>query len=274
MRTIVELTLKEAFRRRAPVLSLLVMMLLCAGLFVPITGRLLILPSYEAKKIIATLYVVFATDIVKFFASVFAIALGAGAIGAELEKGVLATLLPKPLPRFAFYGGKWLGLYLFVAGNVCLWMLTIWAVATYRAPEMSHRAVFGMLPYVLLYPAVFLTLSLMFSTMASFPLAAGLSILSAGMGWSEGILYFLYKTFGIEVLKSYSQMAGFIVPLGRMARWVERGYGPPPVLLGQTLGAGGPFKDFVTSPIDLVYIGGYLVVLFTMGAVIFGRRDV
>jgi ABC-type transport system involved in multi-copper enzyme maturation permease subunit len=266
--------LKEAIRRRALVLSLMVMMLLCAGLFVPITGRLLILPPNEAKKIIATLYILFATDIVKFFASVFAIALGAGAIGAELDKGVLATLLPKPLPRFSFYAGKWLGLFIFTGGNVCLWMLTIWVVATYRAPEMSHRVVFGMLPYVLLYPMVFLTISLLFSTMASFPLAAGLSILAAGMGWSEGILYFLAKTFSIEVLKGYSNIAGFLVPLGRMARWVEHGYGPPPKLLGQTMGASGPFRDFVTSPMDLVYIGGYVVVLFVLGAIIFGRRDV
>ena len=146
MLTITWLTWKEAFRRRAPIISLLIMALLLVGAFVPISGRLLLLPPPVARRIFTSIYIFFSIDIVKFFAAVFAISLSAGAISAELERGVLSSILPKPISRLSVYAGKWLGLFLFVAANVLVWAVVIWGVATYRAPDASHRAVWNAVP--------------------------------------------------------------------------------------------------------------------------------
>ncbi|MES2460692.1 MAG: ABC transporter permease subunit [Armatimonadota bacterium] len=273
MLTIVWLTWKEALLRRAPLISLLIAALLCVGAFIPLSGRLLLLPPAKAHQIYASLYVFFATDIIKFFASVFGIALASGAISAEIERGVLSSILPKPITRFSVYAGKWLGLVLFIAANIVLWDGILWAVATYRNPEVSHANIWHALPYLMLYPAVFTTLALLFSTFAAFPLAAGLSILSAGIGWSEGILYLLNQLFQIALLEKMSRLAGYIVPLGRMSRWVTEGLGPLPALRGD-LGQRGPFNEINAVPYDLAFIGLYVVVVFVVGAVIFGRRDV
>ncbi|MBC8104125.1 MAG: ABC transporter permease subunit, partial [Cytophagales bacterium] len=208
-----------------------------------------------------------------FFASVFGIALASGAISAEIERGVLSSILPKPITRFSVYAGKWLGLVLFIAVNIALWDGILWGVATYRNPEVSHANIWRAFPYLLLYPAVFTTLALLFSTFAAFPLAAGLSILSAGIGWSEGILFLLNKAFEIRLLSILSTLAGYIVPLGRMSRWVTEGLGPLPVFTGN-LGSRSPFNEIAAVPSDLVYIAAYVAVVFVTGAIIFGRRDV
>lgn len=273
MLTILWLTWKEAFLRRAPLISLLIAALLCIGAFIPLSGRLLLLPPPKAHQIYASLYVFLATDIIKFFASVFGIALASGAISAEIERGVLSSILPKPITRFSVYAGKWLGLVLFIAANVVLWDGILWAVATYRNPEVSHANIWHALPYVLLYPAVFTTLALLYSTFAAFPLAAGLSILAAGVGWSEGILFLLNNAFQIALLEKLSKLAGLVVPLGRMSRWVTEGLGPLPMFKGN-LGSRSPFNEIVAVPSDLTYIAAYIVVVFVIGAVVFGRRDV
>jgi ABC-type transport system involved in multi-copper enzyme maturation permease subunit len=271
--TIVWLTWKEALLRRAPLISILIAGLLAIGAFIPLSGRLLLLPPAKAHEIFASLYVFLATDIIKFFASVFGIALASGAISAEIERGVLSSILPKPITRFSVYAGKWLGLVLFIAANIVLWDGILWLVASYRNPEVSHANIWHALPYLMLYPAVFTTLALLFSTFSAFPLAAGLSILSAGVGWSEGILYLLNHAFQIALLEKLSTLAGYIVPLGRMSRWVTEGLGPLPTLRGD-LGQRGPFNEIVAVPSDLWYIAGYVSLVFVVGAVVFGRRDV
>jgi Cu-processing system permease protein len=279
MLTIAYLTWKEALRRRAPIISLLIAGLLLVGLFIPIRGRLLFLPPDAANAIVSSVYISLATDIVKFFASVFAIALAAGAISAELERGVLSSIFPKPIPRLSVYAGKWLGLFLFVAANVVLWDLVIWGVAHYRAPHLSHRGVWTGLPYLLLYPAMFTTLALLFSTFASFSLAAGLAICLTGVGWSEAILYLLGGErppgLDIDLLLSLSRVAGWVMPLGRMSRWVARGIGPLPFFGREMeIGSRGPFRAIPSTEFDLVYIGLYILIGFVIGAVVLGRRDV
>ena len=281
MITIISLTLKEAFRRRTFVISLLVVALLLVGAFIPIRGRLAMLPVEQATRLYSSIYVFFAIDIVKFFASVFSIALGAGAISAELERGVLSAILPKPISRISVYAGKWIGLFVFVALNIVFWELIIWGVARYRAPQEMYPQVWSALPALIIYPAVFLTLALFFSTFGSFPLSAGLAILCTGIGWAEGILFLLHKAFDISYLSTLSKVAGYLMPLGRMSRNVTLALGElpgvkelPPGARSAILGGGGPFKQLENGPWDLPYLLFYVALIFLCGAIIFGRRDV
>ena len=115
------MTLQETLRHRAPITTFLIATMLLVGAFVSLSGRLL-LPRPEADRIFTSFYVLLTTDIVEFFASVFAISLGAGALGAELGRGVLSLILPKPVTRFSVYAGTWLGLFIFVALTVVVWL--------------------------------------------------------------------------------------------------------------------------------------------------------
>lgn len=157
--------------------------------------------------------------------------------------------------------------------SLLIWCGIIWAVATYRSPDTSHRAVWTAFPYLLFYPAIFVSLGLTFSTFAGFGLAAGLSILTAGVGWSESIFFVLYERFEIDQLLKLSRVAGYLFPLGRMSRWVSKGLGDLPVLHGN-MGDRSPFRDIPTAPLDLAYLAAYVIVVFVVGAVVLGRRDV
>lgn len=273
MGTIAWLTLKEALRRRAGLLALLVALLVALGGFVPLTGRLLLLPREQADRFFITLYVFLATDILKFFGAVFGIALASGAISSELDRGVLTTILPKPIRRTSVYAGKWLGILGFVLGSVVFWGVVLFVVATLRDPHHSHRTIFTALPCVALYPLVFTTLALCFSTFSSFPLAAGLSVMAAAIGWSEGLLRFLERTFSIQTLGLFANTASYIMPIGRMARWTTKLLGPFPTLEGKTVSLSGLFPDQQPVPLDFAYIGLYVLLVFWGGALIFGRRD-
>lgn len=281
MLTIIFLTLKEALRRRTPIISLVIIALLLVGAFIPLNGRLEALPPEQGKRLFSSLYVFYATDVLKFFASVFSIALGAGAISAELERGVLSAILPKPISRFSVFAGKWIGLFLFIALNIVLWDVIVWGVARYRAPQEMYLAVWQALPSLLVYPAVFLTLALFLSTFGSFQLSAGLGILCAGVGWAEGVLFALGKQFDNSYLVNASKVAGYLMPLGRMSRNVSASFNNlpgfsdlPPQVQSFILGKGGMFKALENGPYDLPYILLYVALLFAAGAAIFGRRDV
>jgi ABC-type transport system involved in multi-copper enzyme maturation permease subunit len=277
--TIVWLTWKEAFRRRAPIISLLIGLLLCVGAIIPLSGKLLLLPVEEAEQIFTSLYIFLTTDIVKFFSAVFGIALSAGSISAELERGVLSAILPKPITRLSVYAGKWVGLFLFVVANVIFWDLVMWGVAKYRAPFEDHMGIWRALPYVLLYPMVFISLGLFFSTFCAFPLASGLTTLMTGIGWAEGILYLLHQAFEVSYLEKLSKLAGLLMPLGRMARAVTVGMGDLAGMLGTPRGfrkilTGGLYRELENGPFDLPYIFLYAACIFVIGAIIFSRRDV
>jgi len=274
MLTIAALTLTETLRRRAPFLTLLVAALLIVPAFIPLTGRLKLLPPAQAHLIVSSLYTFLAVDIVKFFTSTLAIALASGAISAELERGVLSAILPKPISRFSVFAGKWLGLFGFCVLNLLVWLTVIFIVATYRSPTTSHQAVWHAFPYLLFYPAMFVTVGLTLSSFAGFGLAAGLAILTAGIGWSEGIFYVLNETFDVPMLASCSKVAGYLFPLGRMSRWVSRGLGPLPTFGGASLGDRSPFHEIVPVTSDLIYLAAYIAILFLVGAIVLGRRDV
>jgi Cu-processing system permease protein len=273
MLTLAWLTLKEALRRRAGWLALLVALLVALGGFVPLTGRLLLLPREQADRLFIGLYIFLGTDILKFFGAVFGIALASGAISSEVDRGVLSTILPKPLTRTAVYAGKWLGILGFVLGSLLLWALVLFMVATVRDPLHSHRNIFAALPCLALYPLVFTSLALCFSTFSAFPLAAGLSVMAAGIGWAEGLLRFLERTFAIQALGAFASTASYAMPIGRMARWTTKLLGPFPSLDGKPITLSGPFPGQQAMPIDFAYIFGYVLLVFLIGALVFGRRD-
>ncbi len=268
MLTIAALTLKETLRRRAPFMTLLIAILLVVPAFVPITGRLKLLPPHEANLIVSSIYTFLGVDIVKFFVSTLAIALSAGAVSAELERGVLSSILPKPISRFS------VGLFTFCVLNLLVWCLVIGAVAMYRSPDTSHRALLNAFPYLLFYPAIFVSVGLTYSTFAGFGLAAGLSIITAGVGWSEAIFYRLNQAFDVQLLGKLSKVSGYLFPLGRMSRWVSKGLGDLPSFGGASLGDRSPFKEIVAVPFDIVYIIGFILIVFSVGAIVLGRRDV
>jgi ABC-type transport system involved in multi-copper enzyme maturation permease subunit len=170
MGTIVVLTLQEALRRRAFLGTLIILVALYGLTFLPKAFHQAFGGSPESFEMGVNLMILFGVDIIKFFSSVLAILLSAGAITSEIERGYLAAILPRPLHRFELFLGKWLGVMLFCSANAVLWTAMLWlSVLLQGQPraEMWHA-----LPYVLLYPVMYGTLALALSSFSSAPIAS------------------------------------------------------------------------------------------------------
>jgi ABC-type transport system involved in multi-copper enzyme maturation permease subunit len=90
MGTIVILTLKEALRRRAFLGTLIILVALYGLTFLPKAFHQAFGGSPESFKMGVNLMILFGVDIIKFFSSVLAILLSAGAITSEIERGLFS----------------------------------------------------------------------------------------------------------------------------------------------------------------------------------------
>jgi hypothetical protein len=183
MGTIVILTLKEALRRRAFLGTLIILVALYGLTFLPKAFHQAFGGSPESFKMGINLMILFGVDIIKFFSSVLAILLSAGAITSEIERGYLAAILPRPLHRFELFLGKWLGVMLFCGANALLWTAMLWlSVLLQGEPraEMWHA-----LPYVLLYPVMYGTLALTLSSFSSAPIASMFTVAAGAFAYFQ-----------------------------------------------------------------------------------------
>ena len=226
IRIIAGLTIKEAIRRRVFVASLLIALLLGLFAFIPIPiGRGQTGTDFtDARDSAAKVFAWMGCGMIKFFASILAVTLSAGAISAEVDKGVLSVIVPKPLARVSIYLGKWLGLQLLLLASVALWTALL-VFAIYHQTGIFHpRMLVGVLA-TFLFPMLFSTLTLCFSSFAAYALSAGLALIAAGVALAEDFLLTLSRLLDAPSLKLLSEIVGYVVPLGKMNHWITRGLG-------------------------------------------------
>ncbi len=273
--TLARLTMQEAMRRRLFVAGLLIALLFAGLAFIHLPPTK---PSPFASDPHSELLLRSQTfgwlgcGMIKFFASVLAVTLAAGAITAEVDKGVLSTVVPKPLPRAAIYLGKWLGLVLLLAACLILWGgLLAWAI--WVQTHLFHPRLFLGVLATGLFPLLFTTLTLCFSSFATYALSAGLALIAAGMALAEDTLALFAQVFHAHTLEVLSRFAGCVVPLSRMNHWITRGLGDAGWDWSAFSPRGPGASAVATSGADMAYILVYIAVCFAVGLLVFQRRD-
>ena len=270
--TLAGLTVREALRRRIYIGAFCIALLFLGLLFLPgfasHRGRsgIELDPPIQASLLAMT-----GLAMIKFFSAVLGITLASGAIAAELERGTLYVILSKPLTRTHILLGKWLGLVILTAVNVGVWAALLWLAVYVRMPG-PHWPLLKAVGLAFLYPLIFVTLTLCFSTFASNVLATALALVSVGIGWQEGIMRQMGRVFDIRLLREFGIFAGYLVPIGRLHRWMIHvadlnlpfGMGTNPMQLQE-----GP-----PAPADLIYVAAYILGALLVALVIFQRRDV
>lgn len=269
------LTLKEALRRRVFLASLLIAALFALFAFLPMpihTGFLVGVDMETARDNTGKIFAWMGCGSIKFFASILAVTLAAGAITAEVDKGVLSTVVPKPLPRWAIYLGKWLGLMTLLLGSVAVWAILL-AFAVWHQTGTFHPRLFLGVLAACLFPLLFTTLTLCFSSFATYALSAGLALIAAGIALAEDFLMLLSRLLESDTLKTLSEIVGYVVPLGKMNHWITRGLGDAGWDMSTLAqGAFNPAKA-ATTQADLAYVICYIVAFLVLGLFIFQRRD-
>lgn len=266
------LTIKEAVRRRfifAGILACLVFVIMAV---IPIHARgMMGLPPELMPKIIEAVLATRGCSIIAFFGFLFAVALGSGTISGEMERGVLAVIVPKPIPRWSIYLGKWFGINLFIAPFIALWIIML-QLAIYEHVQHTRPALWYTFGVLMLYPVVFSSLTMMFSSISSTLLSTILPVMLAAGAWSQLILKGFGYMFDIATLKTMAKLVVWLAPLNPLSRWVERVIQPTALdwLPGPP---GGAPPDPPAGARDMVWILVYAGVALVAGLVIFQRRD-
>ncbi|MCS7065637.1 MAG: ABC transporter permease [Fimbriimonadales bacterium] len=278
MLAIVILTLQEALRRRAFLGTLIILVALYGLTFLPKAFHQAFGGDPKSFEMGVNLMILFGVDIIKFFSSVLAILLCAGAITSEIERGYLAAILPRPLHRFELFLGKWLGVMLFCAANAILWTALLWlsvVLQTKPRAEMWHA-----LPYVLLYPLLYGTLALALSSFSSAPIAAMFTVAAGAFAYfADHFLRPIAAFFNVELLQKLVYLSEWVVPMAVLKRLVQTRVD---TLIPPGMNDTPPFGSeavllFLKPPLrsfDLAYVALYILVALLAGLIIFQRRDV
>lgn len=266
------LTLKETMRRRIWVASLLASLAVVGFVFVAKLGASVRANDPIVQSVVPRITLILGLDVVKFFGSVLAMTLASGAIALEIERGMLYAILYKPVHRYQVVLGKWIGILVFALANTLLWAVLLYVCVrlmmgrsyweTWRAPLV-----------VLLYPVLFGTLTLFFSTFASMGLTIALSIISAGVAWSEKPMREFGIVFDIETLLRVADNVRWMIPMNHLRRWVLE---QMMVVIPERMLASQRFQAFDSPPTgwEIGYVFGYIVVVLLLALFVFQKRDV
>ncbi len=269
---IASLTLKETMRRRIWVASLLASLAVVGFVFVAKLGASVRANDPIVQSVVPRITLILGLDVVKFFGSVMAMTLASGAVALEIERGMLYAVLYKPVRRYQVVLGKWIGILSFALLNTLFWAVLLYVCVrlmmgrtyweTWRAPLV-----------VLLYPVLFGTLTLLFSTFASTGLTIALSIIAAGVAWSEKPMREFGIVFDIETLMRVADNVRWIVPMNHLRRWVLEEMA---VIVPERMLASQRFQAFETPPggWEIGYVFGYIAVVLLLAIFVFQKRDV
>ena len=286
--TLAGLTIREAIRRRVFLAALVISLLYIGFAFLPLhirTSPFMGMDMATAKDNTGRIFAWLGCGTIKFFGAILAVALSAGAITAEVDRGVLSVIVPKPIPRLAVYLGKWLGIVTLLTICVIGWG-SLLALAIWHQTGTYHPLIWGGIAAAWLFPALFTTLTLCFSTFATYALSSSLALIAAGVALAEDILHSLSRFLDIPLLESLSRFAGYIVPISRMNHWITKGLAATGIGPHSSDSAGLDFSLFIarldptqvsavkeTSGADMAYILAYMAGFFVLGLVLFQRRD-
>jgi ABC-2 type transport system permease protein len=210
--TIAALTITEAVRRRL-LLAFVAITVVIVGLSAWGFDRLShssSLTSGETNIAVPQALVLF-MFMFSFVLALSASAIASPSISAEVESGVLMTIVTRPVRRTEVLLGKWLGLATLLAGyaaGVCALEFVVVRLASGFFPPSPVLA--GV--YLFAEGALLLTLALMLSTRIPVIAAGVIGVAVFGAGWLAGVVGTLGATLNIGALRTVGQIGRFLLP--------------------------------------------------------------
>lgn len=280
--TIARLTIHETARKRL-LLALVLITIVVAALTGWLFHKLLSLPCYGEVSVQVCITLTAATILILLsFMFSFVLALGAAfvaspSISADIESGILLSMLTRPIRRSDVLLGKWLGLASLIVvygGGTAAMEFIIMKIAVGYAPPNPVLAIV----FIVAEGLVVLTLAMLFSTRLSAITGGIVALVLFGAGWLGGIVGSVGAAFHNQAIENVGTATSLIFPTDGL--WRGAIYNLEPVTLvllnnaaGRARGA-NPF--FVTDPPATPYILWtvlWVVTVFSAAAWSFARRD-
>ncbi|CAG7617021.1 ABC transporter permease [Paenibacillus allorhizosphaerae] len=294
MITIIGMTWKEMLRKKVMLLTLLMtVVFLIAFWFVASTlgNRFLgistridpesaefLIERYVTGGVILTLGFFFGSFVVAFL-SIFS---SFSVIAGEAEQGVLQALLPRPIPRWQWYAGRWIGFVSLGIGYALLLFCSILAVTRMHAtiPSDLGSLTLSFLLFASVVP-ILISISMLGSCYFS---ALGNGVFMTmlfGVGWLGGMIEKLAGSFPLDqvVIKPLMTIAG-VMSLLMPADAIQRRMLAEMFNLSELQGivnlnrSLGPFAfNQVPSNAFLLYAAAYTLLALLAGFWLFKRKD-
>lgn len=274
---------REAVARRL-VVAILLLTLVFVGLYLYGTNALLHsfqrrasalgreLPEQSLLFANATL-VLMGMYIANFLGSLMAIFTTIAAVSGEVDSGTIQSVLPKPIRRWEFVLGKWLGHLSLVLPYIVLLSLALMygaqAITGYLPPQPWNAVAL-----MLLSAAFLLTLTLLGSTLLSTLTTGVVLFMLYGLGWAGGIVGSVGALTGSLTLKRIGEISSYIIPSDMLWRGASVYLQPEALRQIQNVARGNPFVG--TEPLAtgyVLWVGVYSVLVLLLALWIFRRRD-
>ena len=212
-----------------------------------------------------------------FVLALSASAISSPAVSAEVESGVLQTVVTRPVRRSDVLIGKWLGLVVLIA---------CYAIVVVALEAVVVNWVSGFVPpspvlvalYLFAEGAVLLTLVLLLSTRLSTMATGVVGVALFGAAWLAGVVGSLGATFNISALRTVGQVSRYLLPTDGLWHGAIYYLEPSSFIarrLSESAGeAGNPF--FALAPPSwqyLLWTGVWFLVVLAIGLVSFDRRE-
>ena len=204
--------------------------------------------------------------------------IGAPAIGGDLESGVAAAILARPLRRSEILLGRWLGcavvvaLYAMASGLLAIAVTAV--VSGYGPPDPALAVTF-----LAGEALVLLTLTLALGSVLPSIAAGAIAVVGFGLGWMAGVMAGVATALGVTALTQAAEISRWILPTDGLWRGVIYGLEPPLVVLiaagrAPDLVHANPF--YAEMPPPLVFVAWSIAwMALVLGAATwwFERRD-
>lgn len=277
--TVAALTLREAARRRVllalALLTLLLLLLSWWG-FSKVASEVgeQELTTGETRLTASILLnlVMFGFSLIAALGTAF---LAGPTLSGEVDSGIALSVLARPVRRWSFLLGKWLGLVVFGVGFVVVagvaQCLVVKATVDYWPPSIVTA-----LGLLAAQTVVLLTLALLLSTAIS-PMASGVvSVGLFGTTWVAGVVGGIGESLGNESVARVGEVSRALLPTDGLWRGAMHGFQDAAALsnLGDEGGQAFPFlSSSALSPGYLAWSLAWLVLVGGLAAVTFSRKD-
>jgi len=278
--TIAAMTLREASRRKVlwALAGLTAVLLgLDAWGFAKIPGletdQAGELTSGEARLVASLLLnlVMFTMSLIVALGTAF---LAGPTLSGEIESGISAAVLARPVRRVWVLLGKWLGLSLFAAGYVAvagtIQFVIVKLTVGYVPPDPVIALVVMAAEAVIL-----LTLALMLASVLS-PMASGvLAVGCFGATWVAGVIGGIGTVVGNEGVARIGEVSRVVLPTDGLWHGVMHAMQAPSVLTENPDVIGNPFLGTLSlTPAYVAWVVVWVAIVLSVTATAFARRDI
>jgi ABC-2 type transport system permease protein len=211
-----------------------------------------------------------------FVVALSASAMASPAISADVESGILYSIVTRPVHRREILLGKWAGLtVVLLAYSAVVSGLEI-AVVDWVSGFLPPNPV-AVWAYLFCEGALLLTLALLLSTRLSAIASGVISIAVFGAAWLAGVVGALGTTFNISELQTVGQVSRYILPTDALWHGAIYYLEPQSFLaraLAESSDKGNPFfAQSAPSWAYLLWVAVWFLAILAAGVFSFERRE-